>query len=84
MNSEEANLTISESKEESLLKALELLGQSQQELPPISRPNINTKKVVFCFLIWLSFCVGANFGIVYLCGFLKIPDLITWAYACFR
>ena len=66
------DITISDSKEESILKAIELL---QQETPkaPITRPDISTKRVIIAFIAWLVFLSAATYGFIMLGAHLNLP-----------
>ena len=53
MNVEGAESTIADTKEESIKKALELLGDFGQNCNTITRPNISVFKILFSLLAWI-------------------------------
>ena len=77
--------TVSDSKEESILKALELCDPSlqQETLLPLSRPDIATGRTLLTFFVWLT--VHALLcGILFcLCQVLCGTDWIGWVLVAF-
>ena len=53
MNVVDAENTVAATKEESIKKALELLGDSTQNRRPITRPNISVVKTLAVFFAWV-------------------------------
>lgn len=53
MREEQAELTVSDSKEESIRKAVEILQSGNNGLALVSRPDVSAVKILVSFILWL-------------------------------
>ena len=73
--------TISDSKEESIAKAIALLQNEQVTKPPLHRPNIPTLKILAVFVLWLFGMVGLIFAVLYIGRVFKAPAFVAYLIA---
>ncbi len=83
MNPENSNATVSESKEESILKALKLLEDTKEELPPLYRPVFSTSHLIGVFLIWFFGCCISGCILFFIGRFFHLNAFLTAAMTVF-
>ena len=80
MSDDKNNMTISESKEESILKALALLERQEQKRPPLVRPKISLAKVLVIFFFWLIGCALLSGFLVCFGFYMLFPKWSLWLF----
>lgn len=68
--------TISNSKEESIAKALQLLQGGVSTNTPLQRPNISTVKTLGLFVLWVAIICGLIFLCLYVGPVFNIPTYV--------
>lgn len=69
--------TISNSKEESIAKAIQLLQGDSPVKPPLQRPNISTAKILFLFALWVVIICSFLFLCLYIGHLFLIPVFVS-------
>lgn len=69
--------TISDSKEESIAKAIRLLQGEQSESTPLHRPKISTTKTLLLFVLWGLIICGFPFLCLHIGGVFHLPFYVS-------
>lgn len=77
----DSDKTISDSKEESIQKALELMGAYNKPEREITRPNISLFKTLLFFVLWLAGYFFLSASIFYLGNIFGVPSIVLKAAA---
>jgi putative component of membrane protein insertase Oxa1/YidC/SpoIIIJ protein YidD len=73
--------TVSDSKEESIAKAIRLMQSGCTEERPLVRPNISTTRIDVSFVVWLSLMLGLWLVLRYVGKAFGISAYITHSVA---